>query len=325
MTRALITGITGQDGSFLADYLRAKGNYQVFGMVRPRATGFSIDNLSHETREQMTFVMGDMSDAASLTAVLASAQPDEIYNLAAMSFVPMSWRMAEMTMQVNALGPVALWEAARGICPKARIYQASTSEMFGNVPAPQNEDSPMLPASPYGVAKLAAHRMADVFRDTYGLFIVSGILFNHESERRGQNFLTRKVALAVAQIALGASSGVALGNLGASRDWGFAGDYVDAMWRMLQLDEPQDFVIGTGETHTVGEFVEKAFAIIGKDYRDYVYQDPGLLRPTDVNMLRADWSKAFNVLGWSPTRTFDWLVKRMVEHELRLAGVEGWK
>jgi GDPmannose 4,6-dehydratase len=325
MPRALITGITGQDGSFLADFLIAKGGYQVFGMARPRSTGFSIDNLTHETQQQMTFVLGDMTDAASMAAVLGQTHPDEIYNLAAMSFVPMSWRMAELTMQTNALGPVALWEAARAICPKARIYQASTSEMFGNTPAPQDEYSPMCPASPYGVAKLAAHRMADVIRQTYGLFISCGILFNHESERRGPNFLTRKVALAVAQIGLGASQGVALGSLESSRDWGFAGDYVEAMWAMLQCDEPDDFVIGTGETHTVAEFVERAFAAVGKDYKDFVYHDQGLMRPTDIRVLRANAAKARKVLGWEPRMTFDDLVRRMVDHELRAAGVEGWR
>lgn len=322
--KALITGVTGQDGSFLAEFLMAKG-YDVVGMVRQRSAGFTIDNLSHELRQKMTFVMGDMTDAASLTAVLAQQQPDEIYNLAAMSFVPMSWRLEEVTFQTNALGPISLWEACRAFLPKARVYQASTSEMFGNVPAPQDEDSRMLPASPYGVAKLAAHRMADIYRHTYGLHISCGILFNHESERRGNVFVTRKVAQGVAQIALGASTGIALGDLTPCRDWGFAGDYVEAMWLMLQQDEPDDYVIGTGETHSVETFVQKAFAVAGLDYKDYVYDDPGLRRPKDVMDLRADASKAEWRLGWGPKMSFDDLVRRMVEHELRAAKVEGWK
>lgn len=317
MTKALITGITGQDGSYLAEFLLGKG-YEVFGLVRKlNAESFACAEF---LRDKVQWVGGDLMDQPSLARVLREVKPDEVYNLAAQSFVPTSWDQPAMTMEVTGLGPVRLLDAIRHETPWVRFYQASSSEMFGSSPGPQNERTRFHPRSPYGVAKVNGHWATVNHRESYSTFAVSGILFNHESPRRGKQFVTRKITRAVAAIRAGKADHLALGNLDAKRDWGFAGDYVEAMWLMLQQDEPNDFVIGTGRTHSVREFVEAAFEVIDADYRDFVRLDPRFVRPAEVDCLQADPKKAREVLSWEPTVSFKDLVRMMVMSDLEAIG-----
>jgi GDPmannose 4,6-dehydratase len=322
MPSALITGITGQDGSYLAELLLGKG-YEVWGMVR-RASTESYERIEH-LRERLHFVQADLLDQPSLTAALAAAEPTEIYNLAAQSFVPTSWTQPVLTAEFTAVGVTRLLEAIRQVDPRIRFYQASSSEMFGKVrETPQNELTPFHPRSPYGAAKCYGHYIAVNYRESYGLFACSGILFNHESPRRGLEFVTRKVTDAVARIKLGLADDLRLGNLDARRDWGFAGDYVDAMWRMLQHDEPDDYVVATGVTNTVGRLVELAFEHAGLDPDAHVRTDPALLRPAEVDLLVGDAGKARERLEWSPTVDFEALVRMMVDADLeRLSSSTG--
>ena len=314
MPRAMITGVTGQDGSYLAEFLLAKG-YQVAGVVR-RTSHHSFERIEH-LLGRIEIVTADLLDQHSLTMAVQEVQPDEVYNLAAQSYVPVSFSQPVLTGEFTALGVTRILEAIRLAHPAARFYQASSSEMFGKaMESPQRETTPFYPRSPYGVAKVYGHWMTVNYREAYGLYAVSGILFNHESPRRGMEFVTRKVTDAVARIALGLSSELKLGNLDARRDWGYAGDYVDAMWRMLQQDEPRDYVIGTGETHSVQELVEVAFGHLGLDWKQYVSQDPGLRRPAEVDLLQADVSRATADLGWTPTVGFEDLVTMMVDADL---------
>lgn len=316
MPRALITGITGQDGSYLAEFLLEKG-YEVIGMVR-RTSTVNFSRIQH-IQDKITLVSGDLLDQGSLIAILREYEPDEVYNLAAQSFVPTSWQQPVFTGEVTALGVTRMLEAIRTVNPKIRFYQASSSEMFGKVrEVPQNENTPFYPRSPYGVAKVYGHWITVNYRESFGIYAVSGILFNHESPRRGLEFVTRKVSYGVAKIKLGLAKELRLGNLDARRDWGFAGDYVRAMWLMLQQPEPDDYVVGTGETHSVRELCEIAFSYVGLDWRDYVVQDPRYMRPAEVDLLVADPSKARRVLGWEPTVTFEELVKMMVDADLKL-------
>ena len=318
MPRAVITGITGQDGSYLAEFLLAKG-YEVVGVVR-RTSHHSYERIDHLV-SRIRIEPADLLDQHSLTTVIRDVQPDEVYNLAAQSFVPTSFSQPVLTGEFTALGVTRLLEAVRLACPTARFYQASSSEMFGKVQeTPQRESTPFYPRSPYGVAKLYGHWITVNYRESYGLYAVSGILFNHESPRRGIEFVTRKVTDAVARIRHGLATTLPLGNLEARRDWGFAGDYVDAMWRMLQQPEPLDYVIGTGETHSVGELVEIAFARAGLDWRAHVTVDPRFYRPAEVDLLQADPSRARNELDWTPQVSFAGLVEMMVDADLeRLA------
>jgi GDPmannose 4,6-dehydratase len=315
---ALITGITGQDGSYLAELLLEKG-YRVVGMVR-RTSHDSYERIGH-LLDRVEIVPADLLDQHSLTAVVQQARPDEVYNLAAQSFVPTSWTQPVLTGEFTALGVTRLLEAVRLAHPAARFYQASSSEMFGKaVETPQRESTPFYPRSPYGVAKVYGHWITVNYRESYGLYAVSGILFNHESPRRGLEFVTRRVSHGVARIARGRAKRLTLGNLDARRDWGFAGDYVDAMWRMLQQAEPEDFVIGTGETHAVRELCEVAFAHVGLDWRRHVEVDPALVRPAEVDVLQADPVRARRRLGWQPRVGFAELVRMMVDADLaRLA------
>ncbi len=314
MPRALITGITGQDGSYLAEHLLAKG-YEVIGMVR-RTSHHSYERIEHLI-PRIRIVAADLLDQHSLTMVLQEAQPDEIYNLAAQSFVPTSFTQPVLTGEFTALGVTRILEAVRLACPTARFYQASSSEMFGKVVAtPQNETTPFYPRSPYGVAKLYGHWITVNYRESYGLYAVSGILFNHESPRRGMEFVTRKVTDAAARIKLGLATELRMGNLDAKRDWGFAGDYVDAMWRMLQQPTPQDYVVGTGATHSVEQLVSVAFEHVGLDWRKHVVVDPQFYRPAEVDLLIADPSRITSELGWKPGVSFDGLVKMMVDADL---------
>ncbi|HEY5095473.1 MAG TPA: GDP-mannose 4,6-dehydratase [Candidatus Eremiobacteraceae bacterium] len=317
--RALITGITGQDGSYLAEFLLSK-NYEVFGITRRSSTN-SFDRIAHIV-DKITLLSGDLLDEHSLATAIREAQPDEIYNLAAQSFVPTSWTQPVLTAEFTAVGVTRLLEALRGNKPDARFYQASSSEMFGKVlETPQKESTPFYPRSPYGVAKVYGHWITVNYRESYGLFACSGILFNHESPRRGLEFVTRKVTDAAARIKLGLSTELRLGNLDARRDWGFAGDYVEAMWLMLQQDEPDDFVISTGETRSVQELVESAFGAAGVDWREHVVLDPKFIRPAEVDLLVGDPSKARAKLGWKPKVAFAELIKDMVEADLaRLRG-----
>lgn len=309
--RALITGITGQDGSYLAEFLLAK-EYEVYGVVRRSATG-SLRNIEHLV-DQLTLIPGDLSDLASLTHAVELSAPDEIYNLAAQSCVQESWRIAHSTCDITGMGLLRIIEAARLLAPNARIYQASSSEMFGDTAGnPQNESTPFGPSSPYGAAKVFAHHLAVNYRESFGMYICCGILFNHESPRRGLDFVTNKIASAVARIRQGQATSVALGNIDARRDWGFAGDYVRAMWQMLQQEEPDDFVIGTGRAHSVAEFAELAFARAGLDWRDHVRVSDGLRRPKDIRLLVADASRAHEQLGWYPAMSFPSLVQEMVD------------
>jgi GDPmannose 4,6-dehydratase len=318
MPKALITGITGQDGSYLAEHLLAKG-YEVIGVVR-RTSHHSYERIEHLI-PRIRIVAADLLDQHSLTMVLQEAQPDEIYNLAAQSFVPTSFTQPVLTGEFTALGVTRILEAVRLVCPTARFYQASSSEMFGKVVAtPQNEATPFYPRSPYGVAKLYGHWITVNYRESYGLYAVSGILFNHESPRRGMEFVTRKVSDAAARIKLGLATELRLGNLDAKRDWGYAGDYVDAMWRMLQSPTPQDYVVGTGATHSVGQLVSVAFDHVGLDWRKHVVVDPQFYRPAEVDLLIADPARIRTELGWTPGVSFENLVKMMVDADLaRLA------
>jgi GDPmannose 4,6-dehydratase len=312
--RALITGVTGQDGSYLAELLLEKG-YEVFGLVR-RSSTVSLERVQH-IEDRITILSGDLLDQNSLLAAFEEARPDEVYNLAAQSFVPASWSQPVLTGEATGLGVMRVLEAVRHVSPEARFYQASSSEMFGKVKeAPQSERTPFYPRSPYGVAKVYGHCITVNYRESYGLFAVSGILFNHESPRRGLEFVTRKVTDAAARIKLGAAKELRLGNLDARRDWGFAGDYVEAMWRMLQQEEPVDFVVGTGVQHSVRDLVELAFGYLDLDWKKYVVRDERLLRPAEVDTLVADYSKAREVLDWEPAVDFEGLVRMMAAADL---------
>ena len=314
MPTALITGITGQDGSYLAEFLLDKG-YAVAGMVR-RTSHHSYERIEHLIG-RIRIVTADLLDQHSLTMALRDVEPDEVYNLAAQSYVPTSFSQPVLTGEFTALGVTRMLEALRLVRPEARFYQASSSEMFGKVDrSPQDERTPFHPRSPYGVAKVYGHWITVNYRESYGLHAVSGILFNHESPRRGMEFVTRKVSDGVARIALGLAGELRLGNLDARRDWGFAADYVDAMWRMLQGDTPRDYVIGTGVTHSVRELVEVAFEHAGLDWKRHVVTDPALTRPAEVDLLMADATRAREDLGWTPTVDFHGLIAMMVDADL---------
>jgi GDPmannose 4,6-dehydratase len=314
MPRALITGVTGQDGSYLAEMLLAKG-YEVVGVVR-RTSHHSYERIEH-LLDRIEVVAADLLDQHSLTVVLQDTRPDEVYNLAAQSYVPTSWTQPVLTGEFTALGVTRILEAIRLVHPSAKFYQASSSEMFGRVrETPQRETTPFYPRSPYGVAKVYGHWITVNYRESYGLYAVSGILFNHESPRRGVEFVTRKVTDGVARIKLGLAKELRLGNLDARRDWGYAGDYVEAMWRMLQQPRPQDYVVGTGQTHSVRELVEAAFEHVGLNWQDYVKTDAKYVRPAEVDLLQADASKARRDLGWSPKVGFRELVAMMMDADL---------
>src|SRR5690242_12598250 len=314
MPKALITGITGQDGSYLAELLLGKG-YRVFGMVR-RTSHHSYERIEH-LLDRVTIVAADLLDQHSLTVVLQETRPDEVYNLAAQSYVPTSWTQPVLTGEFTALGVTRILEAIRLVHPTARFYQASSSEMFGKVTeTPQRETTQFYPRSPYGVAKVYGHWITVNYRESYGLYAVSGILFNHESPRRGLEFVTRKVSHGVARIVKGRARVLELGNLEARRDWGFAGDYVDAMWRMLQQPRPADYVVGTGETHSVRELCELAFSHAGLDWKEHVKVDPRFVRPAEVDTLQAEPSKAVRELDWTPKTSFAELVRMMVDADL---------
>lgn len=325
--RALITGITGQDGSYLAEFLLGKG-YEVFGIIR-RSSSFNtgrIDHLyqdPHEPDTRVRLIYGDMTDGTSLRKALADVMPDEVYNLAAQSHVRVSFDQPEYTVEVVALGTLRLLDAIKEVVPKARFYQASSSEMFGNaVEIPQSERTPFRPRSPYACAKVYAFYQTVNYREAYNLFACNGILFNHESPRRGETFVTRKITRAATRIKLGLQKKLYLGNLDACRDWGYAGDYVEAMWLMLQQDQPDDYVIATGETHSVKEFLQEAFGLLGLEWTRYVAIDPRYFRPTEVPVLVGDASRARKKLGWEPKVTFKELVKMMVDADLALARKE---
>lgn len=317
--RALITGMTGQDGSYLAELLLGR-DYEVFGMLR-RSSSETTERIDH-LGEQVKVVSGDLLDQSSLLDAVEESMPDEVYNLAAQSFVGTSWKEPVYTADVDALGVTRLLEALRRVAPDARFYQASSSEMFGKVrETPQTENTPFHPRSPYGVAKVFGYYITMNYRESYAMHASNGILFNHESPRRGIEFVTRKITDGVARIAAGRASELALGNLDSQRDWGFAGDFVEAMWLMLQQDEPGDYVIATGECHTVREFCQIAFARAGLDYEQYVTQDPRFMRPAEVDVLLGDASKAKRVLGWEPKVSFQELVEMMVDTDLARYGV----
>ena len=314
MPTALITGITGQDGSYLADFLLEKG-YEVIGMVR-RSSTITFERIEH-IQDEITLEQGDLHDQSSLVDLLERHQPDEIYNLAAQSFVPTSWNQPVLTGEVTALGVTRLLEAMRLVAPEARFYQASSSEMFGKVvEVPQNEDTPFYPRSPYGVAKVYGHWITINYRESYQLFAVSGILFNHESPRRGLEFVTHKITNGVARIKHGLANELRLGNLESRRDWGFAGDYVKAIWLMLQQDQPQDYVVGTGKTHSVREFCEIAFDHAGLRYDEYIVQDPRFYRPAEVDLLVSDPTRVRQELGWELSVDFEGLVRMMVDADM---------
>jgi GDPmannose 4,6-dehydratase len=316
MPTALITGITGQDGSYLAEFLLEK-EYNIVGMVR-RSSTVTFDRISH-IQDRITIVQGDLHDQTSLVNLIEEHQPDEVFNLGAQSFVPTSWNQPVLTGEVTGLGVTRLLDAIRIAAPKTRFYQASSSEMFGKVQeVPQRESTPLYPRSPYGVAKVYGHWITINYRESYDLYAVSGILFNHESPRRGLEFVTRKISDGVARIKFGLAEELRLGNLDARRDWGFAGDYVIAMWLMLQQDTAEDFVVGTGETHAVREFCEIAFGHVGLDYNDYVKIDEKFHRPAEVDLLVSDPSKAMAKLQWEPEVDFNTLVTMMVDSDLDL-------
>ncbi len=320
MPTALITGITGQDGSYLAELLLSKG-YRVVGMAR-RASTVTYERIQH-LLDDILVIQGDLTDQGSLLSMFEEYQPTEVYNLAAQSFVPTSWNQPALTGDVTALGVTRMLEAIRFVNPKIRFYQASSSEMFGKVvEVPQRETTPFYPRSPYGVAKVYGHWITVNYRESFGLFAVSGILFNHESPRRGLEFVTRKISDGAARIKLGLSRELRLGNLDARRDWGFAGDYVKAMWMMLQQDNPDNYVVGTGMTHSVREFCEIAFGHLGLDYRDFVVQDQRFYRPAEVDELVSDPSKACRVLGWDVGLNFQDLVSMMVTADLERLRVQ---
>ncbi|MDN3954777.1 GDP-mannose 4,6-dehydratase [Sporolactobacillus laevolacticus] len=314
MKRALVTGVTGQDGSYLAEFLLKKG-YKVYALRRRTSSPIYVN--VEEIKDQLEWIDGDLTDLASLIRAIQESDPDEIYNLAAMSFVGTSWKQPLATGQMTGLGVANMLEAIRLIKPSARFYQASTSEMFGKVlETPQRETTPFYPRSPYSAAKLYGHWMTINYRESFGLYACSGILFNHESPRRGVEFVTRKITNAVARIKLGLQDELHLGNLDSKRDWGFAGDYIKAMWLMLQQEKPDDYVISTGETHSVREFVETAFSYVGLNWKDYVVQDPRFMRPAEVDLLLGDCSKAEQKLGWHKDVDFPTLVHMMVDHDL---------
>lgn len=316
MPKALITGITGQDGSYLAEFLLEKG-YDVIGMVR-RTSTINFHRIAH-IQSQITLVPGDLGDQVSMIHLLEEHRPDEVYNLAAQSFVQTSWNQPVFTGDVTALGVTRLLDAIRFVDPKIRFYQASSSEMFGKVvEVPQKETTPFYPRSPYGVAKVYGHWITINYRESYNMHATSGILFNHESPRRGMEFVTRKITHHVAKIKLGLTNELRLGNLDAQRDWGFAGDYVQAMWLMLQQDTPEDFVIATGETHSVEQFLDAAFGCVDLDWHDYVVQDPRFMRPAEVDLLVGDPGKAGRNLGWEPAVSFKQLVQLMVDADIKL-------
>jgi GDPmannose 4,6-dehydratase len=315
MKKALITGVTGQDGSYLAEFLLEKG-YEVLGMVR-RTSTVNFDRITH-IQNDIELVYGDLLDQVSLIAILQEHRPDEVYNLAAQSFVPTSFEQPVLTGEFTGLGVTRVLDAIRLVDKNVKFYQASSSEMFGKVvEVPQNEKTPFYPRSPYGVAKVYGHYITVNYRESYGLFACSGILFNHGSPRRGLEFVERKVAHGAARIKLGLAEELRLGNLEAQRDWGYAGDYVKAMWLMLQQDEPDDYVIATGKTHPVRELCEMAFGYLGLDYRDYVVSDPKFYRPAEVDQLVGDASKARKVLGWEPKVSFEELIHMMVDADLK--------
>jgi GDPmannose 4,6-dehydratase len=330
MRRALITGITGQDGSYLTELLLEKG-YEVHGIIR-RSSTFNTDRIDHLYRdphdpEARVFLhYGDLTDGTGLRRILERVQPDEVYHLGAQSHVRVSFEQPEYTADVVATGTLRLLEALRDYSrangKAVRVYNAGSSEMFGASPPPQREGTPFYPRSPYGAAKVAAYWYAVNYREAYGMYICNGILFNHESPRRGETFVTRKITRAVGRIKLGLQERVYLGNLEAKRDWGYAGDYVEAMWRMLQQEEPDDYVVATGESHSVREFCEEAFGLVGLDWREHVVVDPRYFRPTEVDELRGDARKAREKLGWEPRVGFRELVRMMVEHDLELARQE---
>ena len=314
----MITGITGQDGSYLAELLLEKG-YEVHGMVR-RSSTEKFERIEH-IRDRITLHQGDLLDQRSLVDALRASKPDEIYNLAAMSYVAVSWIQPTLTAEFTGVGVTRLLEAVREVCPEARLYQASSSEMFGKVlETPQTESTPFYPRSPYGVAKVYGHFITVNYRESYDMFLCSGILFNHESERRGLEFVTRKITWHAAAIKLGQRDELRLGNLDAKRDWGYAKDYVEAMWRMLQHDTPEDFVIATGETNTVRRCVEVAFDQVGLDWEPYVKVDDAFKRPAEVDLLVGDSTKAKRVLGWEPRTSFEELIRLMVDADLALLG-----
>jgi len=314
MPTALITGITGQDGSYLAEFLLAKG-YRVIGIVR-RSSTTPYDRIAHLV-DRIELVSADLLDQTSLVDAIGDARPDEIYNLAAQSFVATSWTQPVLTGEFTALGVTRMLEAMKRAAPRARFYQASSSEQFGQVvETPQRESTPFYPRSPYGVAKVYAHWITVNYRESFGLYAVSGILFNHESPRRGLEFVTRKVSDGAARIKLGRATELRLGNLDARRDWGYAGDYVDAMWRMLQQPEPDDYVVGTGETWSVRQLCEEAFSHLGLDWKEHVASDPRFVRPAEVELLVADSAKARRALGWEPKVRFRELVRMMVDADL---------
>ena len=318
--KALITGITGQDGSYLAEFLLEKG-YDVYGMVR-RSSMEKFDRIEH-IKDRIQIRQADLLDQYSIIKVVDEVEPDEIYNLAAMSFVPTSWNQPVLTAEFTAIGVTRMLESIRSVNPKIKFYQASSSEMFGKVKEiPQNEKTHFHPRSPYGVAKVYGHWITVNYRESYGIFGVSGILFNHESPRRGIEFVSRKISYNAAKIKLGVSKELVMGNLDAKRDWGFAGDYVRAMWLMLQQKTPDDFVIATGETHTVQDLIEIAFSHLGLDSRDFIRIDPKLIRPAEVDLLIGDYSKAKDILGWAPGVRFEQLVKMMVDADLELVRKE---
>ena len=313
--KALITGITGQDGSYLADFLLSLG-YEVYGMVR-RTSTVRYERIQH-IQHQLHLMQGDMGDLSSLITVISEVEPDEIYNLAAQSFVPTSWNQPVFTGDITGLGVTRILDAIRTVNPKIKFYQASSSEMFGKVrETPQTENTPFYPRSPYGVAKVYGHWITVNYRESYDLFACSGILFNHESPRRGLEFVTRKTTYHVAKIKLGLADEIRIGNTDAKRDWGFAGDYVRAMWLMLQQDAPDDYVIATGETHSVERLLEVAFEHVGLNWRDYAIQDPRFMRPAEVDLLVGDYSKAGQALGWEPEVNFEQLIAMMVEADLK--------
>jgi GDPmannose 4,6-dehydratase len=315
MPTALITGITGQDGSYLAELLLSKG-YEVVGMVR-RSSTVTFERIEH-IQDDIQIVQGDLHDQSSLVSMIEEYKPDEIYNLAAQSFVPTSWGQPILTGEVTGLGVARLLEAIRLVNSKIKFYQASSSEMFGKVmEVPQRESTPLYPRSPYGVAKVYGHWITINYRESFDMFATSGILFNHESPRRGLEFVTRKISHTAAKIKLGLAKELRLGNHESQRDWGFAGDYVDAMWRMLQHHTPECYVIGTGETHAVREFCELAFGYLGLNYQDYVVQDPRFYRPAEVDLLISDPARAKTELGWQPKVSFKELVEMMVESDLQ--------
>jgi GDPmannose 4,6-dehydratase len=318
LKRALITGITGQDGSYLAELLLEKG-YEVYGLVR-RSSTITFERIEH-IQNKLHLIPGDLLDENSLHEAIRTSRPHEIYNLAAQSFVQTSWNQPVLTGEFTALGVTRLLEATRHLAPEARFYQASSSEMFGNaVEVPQSESTPFQPRSPYGVAKVYGHHIAINYRESYDLFVVSGILFNHESPRRGLEFVTRKITDGVARIKLGKQDTLALGNLDAERDWGYAGDYVQAMWMMLQADTPDDFVIAAEQTHSVREFARLAFEVVGLDYEDHVVIDERFVRPAEINQLVGDSSRAHQKLGWSAKVGLPELVRMMVEADMKRHG-----